>query len=536
MPARDDLPDYLDGALEESQSAELDRAMEEDSALCETVLRQRRIDRALHVLLSSERHERVRDSIHAAVRGVPMTELRAQVLSHTSGLRRSWIEGPTSWWQNLAPRPRLAFALATLLVLVASALMLWQPATPSTLRLAGSLDGAELRRAGHRVNLPTGAEVLPGDEIHAGSTALTLRFDREATTFTLDPETTVIVRSLAPQKKFELLQGALVAEVARQRAGAMLWTTDNAEARVLGTKFALTADGVFTRLDVEKGAVELQRRGSAEQTVVRAGQFAAADSRSLVGAQPAQTEPVWNVPQRETPGIAHTSFTSKTAGMEMGMNVLLPPGYNDLPGRRYPVLYFLHDTGGDEHTEAARFGPLLRDAVAKHRLPPCIAVFPNVGPGYTPQPWVMSEVLARDLPQFIDAQYRTIPFRGARTVCGIGQGGHRALMLGAMHSPVFGSCGVCDDPLRGGPPGFRMLLERTQGRWANLPRNVLLLHSATYPPADAAALGGFLESLGTHVETHAISAPAPRGSDYPGALWAELGPWLDAQWKPARPR
>ena len=103
-------------------------------------------------------------------------------------------------------------------------------------------------------------------------------------------------------------------------------------------------------------------------------------------------------------------------------------------------------------------------------LPSFIAVFPNVGPGHTPKPWVTGVVLARDLTRFIDERYRTIPSRTTRTVCGIGQGGHRALMLAMMQSPLFGAAGVFDDPLHGGTPGFRLLLERTLARWPSSDR------------------------------------------------------------------
>lgn len=465
-----------------------------------------------------------------------MEELRDQVLSHTSRQRVPWRARVAGWWRELALVPRLAFATAAVALLVAAAVLVTPPKPAGALRLAGDGANTEIRRAGKSVSVATGGELLAGDEIHAGAGAVTLRFEHEATTITLEPETTVIVRSLVPQKKFELLQGSLSSEVAEQTQGAMVWTTDNAEARVLGTKFALAADGVFTRLDVEKGAVELQRRGSPEQTVVRAGQFAAADSHRLLEAQSRQAEPVWNVPGREMPGFVHTSFVSGVGGMEMGVNVLLPPRYDEFPNSRFPVLYFLHDTGGDEHTEAARFGPLLRAAMARRDLPPFIAVFPNVGPGHTPKPWVMGAVLARDLTRFIDERYRTIPSRSTRTVCGIGQGGYRALMLAMINSPLFGAGGVFDDPLHGGTPGLRQLLERMQARAPRPDRRVLLLHSAAYAMADAGTLGGFLQTLGTTVDARALSAPSPQHPAYAGAVWNELHPWLAAQWKPGRPR
>jgi hypothetical protein len=61
-------------------------------------------------------------------------------------------------------------------------------------------------------------------------------------------------------KQFELRQGTIQAQVARQRPLRPLFVrTPNAEARVVGTKFTLTATTNTTRLDVSEGKVRLTR-------------------------------------------------------------------------------------------------------------------------------------------------------------------------------------------------------------------------------------------------------------------------------------
>ena len=496
--------------------------MRQDESLTDEVLQHRRLERGLQVLLAPEaRRRRLKASIHAAVGGSSFETLRAQVLSHTRRPRRVWRLQHIGWAAGIAA------------VFAAAAVVMLRPgAAPNALHLAGTLEGAEVRRAGRTGAAVPDMELRPGDEVHAGSQAVMLRFAQEATVITLEPQTVIRVLSLKPRKQFALLQGGLDADVARQTAGAMLWTTDNAEARVLGTRFGLTADGVFTRLDVSKGTVELQRLGAAEQTVVHAGEFAAADAHRLLEAQSLLAQPVWNVPERVTPGFEHASFVSEIAGMEMGVNVLLPPQYAELPNRRYPVLYFLHDTGGTEHSEAARFGPEMRRSMVRHEVPPFIAVFPNVGPGHTPQPWVMGEVLARDLTGFIDERYRTGKFRGLRVVAGIGQGGHRALMLTAMQSMVFSSCVVMDDPLHGGPPGFRLLLERSQARMSRFGRQALLLHSQAEPVGEVETLARFLNQVGIDAKLAPLAAGTPAAPAYPAQAWRLLVPELAHQWRP----
>lgn len=514
MPEREELTDWLDRSADET----LHERMRQDETVCAEVLRHRRVERALWVMLAPEaRRRRVRDSIIAAVDGAPLEELRDQVLARTSRPPLIWRGRNIAWAAGIAA-----------MLMILSVLMFRR--TSNDLRFAGSVEGAEVLRGGLNVSVVTGMEIKEGDEVHAGDRGVTLRFARESTMIALEPDTTMRVKSLAPRKRFELLQGGLEADVARQAHGAMLWTTDNAEARVLGTRFALTADGVLTRLDVRKGEVELQRLGASEQTVVRAGEFATADSRVLLDARSQSAEPVWNVEHRSTPGFEHASFTSEVAGMEMGVNVLLPPMYERMPERRFPVIYFLHDHGGDEHSDAARYGPLMRATMARRELPPFIAVFPNVGPGHTPKPWIMGKALSRDLTRFIDERYRTIPFRRMRIVAGIGQGGHRALMLVGMEGNVFSSCITMDDPLRGGPPGFRMMLERGRERMSRTGCQALLLHSRTEPARDVEALAGFLNHIGMDARHAALRASSPADALYAEEAWSLLVPEISKQW------
>lgn len=514
MPEPDELPEKLDHEPDEV----LHELMRCDENVAAEVLRHRRMERGLRAMLSPEaRRRRVRDSILAAVSGAPLEELREQVLAKTSRPPVIWRTGNLAWAASIAA------------LLVVSALLMFR-AEPNAMQFAGSVEGTELRRSGTNIAAVSGMNVIPGDEVHAGSRGVTLRFAQESTVITLEPDTTMRVKSLTPQKQFELLQGGLEADVAKQTHGAMLWTTDNAEARVLGTRFALTADGVFTRLDVQKGAVELQRLGAPEQTLVRAGEFAAADAQRLLEARSQAAEPVWNVKERSTPGFEHVTFTSEVAGMEMGVNVLLPPQYVSLTDRRYPVIYFLHDSGGDEHSDAARFGPLMLASMDRRDLPPFIAVFPNVGPGHTPKPWIMGEALARDLTRFIDGKYRTVPFRRMRIAAGVGQGGHRALMLAALSGMAFSSCIVMDDPLRGGPPGFRLLLERAQARMSRFDSQALLLHSQAEPERDVVTLAQFLNGIGMDARYSTMKATRPNDTGYASEAWTKLVPEIAKQW------
>ncbi len=49
--------------------------------------------------------------------------------------------------------------------------------------------------------------------------------------------------------------------------------------------------------------------------------------------------------------------------------------------------------------------------------------------------------IAREVPAYIDAHYRTIPTRQGRAITGLSMGGHGALFLAWRHPGVFGACG-----------------------------------------------------------------------------------------------
>jgi enterochelin esterase-like enzyme len=122
--------------------------------------------------------------------------------------------------------------------------------------------------------------------------------------------------------------------------------------------------------------------------------------------------------------------------------VYLPPGYKTDVTRRFPVLYWLHGGGQDQHAGA----PVVARIDAKIRageIPPFIVVLPQALPdvryinskdGTIP----LEDVLMKDLIPYVDAKYRTIARREARAIEGFSMGGFGALRLGFKFPQVFG--------------------------------------------------------------------------------------------------
>lgn len=126
--------------------------------------------------------------------------------------------------------------------------------------------------------------------------------------------------------------------------------------------------------------------------------------------------------------------------------VATPPSYAASPGRRYPVLYFLHDGQGDE---AVLFRNGVIDALEAEmregRLPEMIVVCPR-GPGTW---WIdaqggsrrMAAFLSDDLVPFVDRTWRTRASRGGRLVAGISMGGYGALRWALARPELFAAAG-----------------------------------------------------------------------------------------------
>jgi S-formylglutathione hydrolase len=134
------------------------------------------------------------------------------------------------------------------------------------------------------------------------------------------------------------------------------------------------------------------------------------------------------------------------------VTVYLPPGYDQEPGRRYPVVYWLHGFKAKNRlsTEQAQPGrgwqlqDLADDLINRGTIQPLIIVMPDAANAYGGSFYLNSEVtgnwedfICRDLVGHIDRTYRTIPEAGARGIAGHSMGGYGALMLGLRHPEIF---------------------------------------------------------------------------------------------------
>ncbi len=164
--------------------------------------------------------------------------------------------------------------------------------------------------------------------------------------------------------------------------------------------------------------------------------------------------------------------------------VYLPPGYAANKKKHYPVVYALHgySIGAEQWSKEIHTPQVIEGAFAKGAQE-LIVVLPDSKTVHNGSMYSSSvttgdfeQYVARDVVQYMDSHYRTIPKRSSRGLVGHSMGGYGASRIGMKHSDVFGSLYImspcCMAPRPAGPsnPAMDKVLE------------------AVKSPADSAAL------------------------------------------------
>jgi S-formylglutathione hydrolase FrmB len=128
------------------------------------------------------------------------------------------------------------------------------------------------------------------------------------------------------------------------------------------------------------------------------------------------------------------------------LTVYLPADY-EKGTQRYPVIYVLHGYGGNDSVMMSvwfNFKRLLDEAIKTGKMRPMIVVAPNSdtkmdGSFYTNSSvtgnW--ADYIGKDVVQYMDKNFRTIPDRKSRGLCGHSMGGNGALKLGMLFADTF---------------------------------------------------------------------------------------------------
>jgi S-formylglutathione hydrolase FrmB len=136
---------------------------------------------------------------------------------------------------------------------------------------------------------------------------------------------------------------------------------------------------------------------------------------------------------------------SETMKREIPISVTLPHDYSTKKAR-LPVVYLLHGAGDNERGWGVNT-PVQEMADAYD----VIIVTPSVGLSwYFDSPLdpasQFETFVSKELVNFVDAHYRSIPKRNARALAGLSMGGHGAMFLAVRHKDIFSAAA----PVSGG--------------------------------------------------------------------------------------
>ena len=183
------------------------------------------------------------------------------------------------------------------------------------------------------------------------------------------------------------------------------------------------------------------------------------NSRMFFGAQrwgsaveiPARDEATYtlqNVPQGQ---LRELFFHSPSTATMRRAFVYTPPGYDQNPGRRYPVLYLQHGWGENEYGWGVqgRAREIMDNLIAQDKARPIIIVMIygmtnetrmggmrnfDIGPFET--------VLVKELIPFVDANFRTLADQPHRAMAGLSMGGMETRMITLRNLDTFSHIGI----------------------------------------------------------------------------------------------
>jgi enterochelin esterase family protein len=190
-------------------------------------------------------------------------------------------------------------------------------------------------------------------------------------------------------------------------------------------------------------------------------------------------------PQRVPHGTVTGMWVPSTAmKTPRRMFAYTPPGYEE-NNTRYPVLYLLHGSGGDEEAWPVMgiANVIMDNLIAEGKARPMIVVMPNAywseiasldagGPRTAPPPGVGSGARAatyepnetdivRDLIPFVDKHFRTIPNREDRTLAGLSMGAGITMNVALKRLDVSASVGILSSggfrSIAGAPGGVAVI-------------------------------------------------------------------------------
>ncbi|MFH1214357.1 MAG: alpha/beta hydrolase-fold protein [Candidatus Neomarinimicrobiota bacterium] len=129
---------------------------------------------------------------------------------------------------------------------------------------------------------------------------------------------------------------------------------------------------------------------------------------------------------------------SPVLGYDWPVQIYLPDGFERNAEKKYPALFLLHGSGGDE-TDWDRIYPVIDSLIVSKQIPALIAVAPASGTSW----WVdgskrFEAAFIDDLIPYMSYKYHLCEERTAHVIAGFSMGGYGALRYGLAYPRIIG--------------------------------------------------------------------------------------------------
>ena len=171
----------------------------------------------------------------------------------------------------------------------------------------------------------------------------------------------------------------------------------------------------------------------------------------------------WYYETHDTPHgtVSKVWYQSPTLKTYRRMSVYTPAGYEEGKGK-YPVLYLLHGSGGDEDAwlDLGRTAQILDNLIAEGKAKPMIVVMPNgvyynqAAPGADKNMFQPTMANSRsdstveieesfpDVIKFVESHYRVAKGQYNRAIAGLSMGGRQSSAISRHYPGTFGYVGM----------------------------------------------------------------------------------------------
>ncbi len=172
----------------------------------------------------------------------------------------------------------------------------------------------------------------------------------------------------------------------------------------------------------------------------------------------------WVTREVKAPRVSFHTFNSEAVKGKVSYHLYAPAFYDRDLQKRFPVVYWLHGSGGGL-VGIPRVAAHFDSAIEAGKTPPCLIVFVN---GLVEGMYVdwkdgrapLETIIVKELVPHIDATYRTIASREGRLLDGYSMGGYGAARLGFKYTDLFRAVSI----MGGGPLQAELIQAPRAGR------------------------------------------------------------------------